>query len=148
MITDLEPRPVELWLGSLHLSPKSKSHVRGLLRNLWDFAAWSGYIPKELRNPMELVRIKNATKRTRKPRSLTVEEFHKFAQHLPQPFRTMALLCCCLGLRISECLALKWSDVDWLNGKLLVERGIVAQQVDDGKTAESGKELVIDRELL
>jgi len=38
------------------------------------------------------------------------------------------------------------SDVDWLNGELLVERGIVAQQVDGGKTPESRKKLVIDGE--
>lgn len=147
-ITSFEPRPVELWLDSLPLAPKSKTHIRGLLRNLWDFAAWSGEVPREQRNPMELVRVRGATKRTRKPRSLTVEEFQKFVLHLPQPFRTMALLCCCLGLRISECLALKWSDVDWLNGKLLVERGIVSQEVEDVKTPESGKNLEIDRELL
>jgi len=60
----------------------------------------------------------------------------------------MALLCCCLGLRISECLALKWADVDWLNGKLRVERGIVCQQVDDVKTTESRKQMAIDSELL
>jgi len=53
-----------------------------------------------------------------------------------------------LGLRISECLALKWADVDWLDGKLLVERGIVCQQVDDVKTSESRKRLVIDRGLM
>ena len=148
VITEIEPRPVELWLQSLSLAPKSKAHIRGVLRNLWDFAAWSGDIPTDLRNPMELVRIKGASKRTSKPRNLTVDEFQKFAQHLSEPFRTIALLCCCLGLRISECLALKWSDVDWLNGRLLVERAIVAQQVDDVKTAESRKKLVIDRELL
>jgi len=39
----------------------------------------------------------------------------------------MALVCISFGLRISECLALKWSDVDWLNAKLTVERGIVRQ---------------------
>jgi integrase len=147
-ITALEPRPVELWLGSLPLAPKSKTHIRGLLRNLWDFAAWSGDVPREQRNPMELVRIKGASKRASTPRSLTVEEFQQFAQHLAEPFRTVALLCCCLGLRISECLALKWSDVDWLNGKLQVERGIVCQNVDEVKTSESRKELVIAGELL
>jgi integrase len=52
------------------------------------------------------------------------------------------------GLRISECLALKWADVDWLNGKLRVERGIVCQQVDDVKTDESRRNMVMDRELL
>jgi integrase len=148
MITDLEPRPVELWLESLTLAPKSKAHIRGVLRNLWDFAAWSGDISKEQRNPMELVRIRGVSKRMRQPRSLTAEEFQRFVNCLPQPFDTVALLCCCLGLRISECLALKWSDVDWLNGKVLVERGIVAQQVDEVKSAESRKMLVIDRDLL
>jgi integrase len=38
--------------------------------------------------------------------------------------------------------------VDWLSGRLLVERGIVRQNVDDVKTTESRKKLVIDPELL
>lgn len=33
-ITALQARPVELWLQSLTLSPKSRVHVRGLLRYL------------------------------------------------------------------------------------------------------------------
>src|SRR5579862_9142005 len=147
-LSDLEPRPVEMWLTSLPLAPKSRAHIRGVLRVLWDYAAWRGDIPRGQRNPMELVTVKGASKRVRQPRSLTVDEFQTFVRQLEEPFHTMALLCCCLGLRISECLALRWSDVDWLGGKLLVERGIVCQQVDDVKTAESRKKLTIDRELL
>jgi integrase len=147
VITDVEPRPVELWLASLPLAPKSRAHIRGVLRMLWDYAAWSSDVPREQRNPMELVRIPGASKRVRMPRSLTVKEFQQFAQHLAEPFRTMALLCCCLGLRISECLALRWADVDWLSGKLLVERGIVAQVVDDVKSPGSRKQLSIAGEL-
>jgi hypothetical protein len=52
---------------------------------------WAGHVPVE-RNPMELVTIRGATKRTRKPRSLTVEEFQKFIRHLEEPFRTLALV--------------------------------------------------------
>jgi len=84
----------------------------------------------------------------RKARSLTVEEFQRFARHLGEPFRTMALMCVCFGLRISECLALKWSDVDWLHGTLHVERGIVRQQVGDVKSDHSRKQISVDRELL
>ena len=146
-LSDLQARPVELWLESLALAPKSKAHIRGTISILFDFAVWRGDAPMQ-RNPMELVKVKGATKRKKQPRSLTVEEFQKFIQHLDEPFRTMALLCCCLGLRISECLGLKWSDVDWIDGKLTVERGIVCQQVDDVKTAESRKKLSINRELL
>jgi integrase len=89
-----------------------------------------------------------ASKRRRQPRSLTVDEFQKFIQHLEEPFRTIALVCICFGLRISECLALKWSDVDWLSGRLSVERGIVRQQVGDVKTAGSQKPMSIDASLL
>jgi integrase len=147
VLSDMQARPVELWLDSLTLAAKSKAHIRGVLRILWDFAMWRGDLPTQ-RNPMELVTIKGATKRTRQPRSLTVEEFKKFAQCLSEPFRTMALVCVCLGLRISECLALKWADVDWLESRLRVERGIVGQHVDEVKTTESRKTLTISSELL
>ena len=147
LLSDMQARPVELWLASLTLAPKSKAHIRGLLRALWDYAMWHGDVATQ-RNPMELVKVKGATKRTRQPRSLTVEEFRLLAAKLDEPFRTIALLCVCLGLRISECLALRWSDIDWLNGSLQVERAIVCQNVDDVKTTESRKQLTIDGSLL
>ena len=146
-ITDLQPRDVELWLHSLSLSPKSRVHIRGVLQQLWEFAMWRGEVPTQ-RNPMELVVIRGATKRTNPPRSLTFEEFQKFVAQLSEPFRTMSLLCLCLGLRISECLALKWADVDWLTGKISVERGIVRQRVSEVKTTGSRKRLSIDGTLL
>ena len=65
--------------------------------------------------------------------------------HLRQPFSTLALTCVCFGLRISEALALKWADVDWLSGTLPVERGIVQQIVDDVKTDDSRKTLTVSR---
>ena len=102
-------------MQSLALSPKSKVHIRGLVRILWDFAMWRGDVATQ-RNPMELV--KDASKRTRQPRSLTVEEFQRLARQLEEPFHTIALVCMSFGLRISEALALRWSDVDWLNAKV------------------------------
>jgi integrase len=146
-LTDLQARPVELWLHSLELSPKSRVHVRRLLHVLWDYAMWRGDVPTQ-RNPMELVTIKGATKRTRAARSLTVEEFREFVRHLEEPIRTVALVCVCFGLRISECLALRWHDVDWLNRTLHVERGIVRQRVDDLKTIYSQRRMSIDKEML
>ncbi len=146
-ITDLQARQVEMWLDSLTLAPKSKTHVRGILSALWNFAMWRQDIPMQV-NPISLVTIARATKRVRQPRILTVEEFHLLLSHLHEPFGTMALVCVCFGLRISECLALRWSDIDWLNGTLRVERGIVAQTVDGTKTDESRKSLAVAGELL
>ena len=146
-LSEIQPRPVELWLRSLSLSPKSKSHVRNMLYMLMDFAMWCGAI-QIARNPIELVVVKGATKRTRKPRNLTVEQFQQLSTELKEPFRTIALLCVCFGLRISECLALRWSDVDWLNGKLRIERGIVEQNVDDVKTDGSRRSLTVASEIM
>ena len=147
VLLELQARPVDLWLQSLELAPKSKVHIRGLVRALWEFAMWRGDVPTQ-RNPMELVTIKGATKRVKRTRSLAVEEFRLLIEQLEEPFRTMALVCVCVGLRISECLALKWSDVDWLNGTLSVERGIVHQVVDDVKTPESQRSMCVGSEML
>ena len=146
-IQDLQARPVDLWLRSLTLSPKSKVHIKGMIRLLWDFAMWRGDVTIQ-RNPMELVVIPGGSKRTRQPRSLTVEEFHRLCCHLEGPFHVIALLCASFGLRISECLALKWADVDWLNSTLRVERGIVHQKVDDVKTPESQRTMDVAPDLL
>jgi hypothetical protein len=37
-IINVQARPVELWLQSLTLAPKSRVAIRGLLGILWDFA--------------------------------------------------------------------------------------------------------------
>lgn len=145
--SELEPRPVELWLRSLPLAAKSKTHIRGMLSILWDYAMWRGDVSRQL-NPMSLVTIKGATKRNRMARSLTVQQFREFMRHLEEPFRTIALLCVSFGLRISEALALKWADVDWLNCRLQVERAIVNQQIDDVKTPESQQSLYSATEIL
>ena len=146
-ITDLQPRPVEMWLESRPLSPKSKAHIRGVLSRVWDYAMWRGDVPSQ-RNPMSLVDIRGASKRTKKPRSLTIEQAQKFLSNLPQPFHEIALLCLLLGLRISECLALQWADIDWLQLRLSIDRSIVNQTVEDVKTVESRRNMPLDPSLI
>ena len=98
-IQEIQPRPVELWLRELPLSPKSKTHVRSLMHGLVEFAMWSGLLDIS-RNPVSLVRNIGATRKVRKARSLTAEQFHALLKELQEPFGTMALLSVCLGLRI------------------------------------------------
>jgi integrase len=148
-LTELQARPVEMWLDSLTLAPKSKVHIRGLLHVLWDFAMWSGDIPAA-RNPMELVNVKNASHRVRKTRSLTVEQFQLLLEAVGNDacWRTILLLAVSFGLRISEVLGLKWKDVDWLGKTISIERGVVKQIVDDVKSSCSARTMVCADELL
>jgi hypothetical protein len=144
--TELKARPVDLWLKSLPLAPKSRVHIRGVISRLWKFAMYAEIVPREV-NPMELVEIKNATKTTRKPRSITVEEFRLFLEKLEEPYMTMALVCICLGLRISEALGLKWGDVDWLAGcgKTRFEASAVPQNSLVSTTQPDKKKVCVDK---
>jgi integrase len=148
-IGDVQPRPVELWLRTLDLSPKSKVHIRGLLHLLWDYAMWRNDVPVA-RNPMELVKIVDASKPIRRTRSLTLEQFHALLETLGKDasWRTMLLLAVSFGLRISEVLGLKWKDVDWLNKAVSIERGVVKQIVDEVKSKHSARKMVCADELL
>jgi integrase len=146
-IQNLQARPVDQWLKSLPLSPKSKVHIRGMIRILWDYAMYRGDVAVA-RNPMELVTIHGASKRVRPKRSLSVEEFRQLCNTLEGPYNTLARICISLGLRISAALALRWSDVNWKDSTLNVERGIVHQRVDSVKTQESQRVMPIDPELL
>jgi len=134
-------------IGEVPLSPKSKTHVRSIMHGLVEFAMWSGLLDIS-RNPISLVQNIGATRRVRKARSLTAEQFHALLEELHEPFATMALLCVCLGLRISEALALRWADVDWLGSRLSVRRGIVEQVVADVKTEGSARTFNLTGEML
>jgi len=146
-ILDIQPRTVELWLRELPLSPESKTHVRSLMHGLVEFAMWSGMLDMS-RNPISLVQNIGAARRVRKARSLTAEQFQALLKELHEPFATMALLRVCLGLRISEALALRWADVDWLGSRLSVRRGIVEQVVADVKTEGSARTFNLTGEML
>jgi integrase len=79
---------------------------------------------------------------------LTVEEFKHLLAQLGEPSKTMALVQVCLGLRVSELLALRWKDVDWMGSSLNVEHGIVNQHLDSVKTEESRKRMALDPRLV
>lgn len=150
LISELQPRPVQLWLDSLTaLEPKSRGHIKGLIRNLWEYAMYAGYFPVA-ENPMSLVHVKEVSKRRKRPIYLTIPQFHRFIAELQgQPLLyTMAIVCGCLGLRISEALALRWCCLDEARSRLSIERAIVRQVEDDVKTEYSAKTLPIDPALL
>lgn len=139
------PYQVERWFEELKLAPKTKGHIKGLMHRLFECAMKWGLYPIG-RNPMELVEIKNVSKRLKRPRVLSREEFLVLLSQLQDPFRVMVLTAQCLGLRTSEVMALQWGDFDFENQMLRVQRGIVHGRVDDVKTEYSQDDLPLDPE--
>ena len=69
-IEQIKPLLVEDWLKKLSLAPKSKSHLKNLMRVLFNAAMRWELIPYQ-HNPMSLVRVKDGSKRQREPKALS-----------------------------------------------------------------------------
>lgn len=140
-LEDVRAYMVKVWLEGLPVGNRRKGNIHGLMRVLFRCAMlWEWLAIAE--NPMGLVTIKGSSKRAKQPGTLTVEQFHQVLERIPdEPYRTMVVAAQCWGLRVSELLALKWSDVRFLEGKVSIGRAIVEGHVGPVKTAQSEKEL-------
>jgi integrase len=147
-IQEIRPKELKLWLESLKLAPLSKRQVKYACSVLFNHAMLESMIALG-ENPCAVFKMKGSRRRAKgKPKSIRVEQFEAFLGSLGEPFRTMALISLCVGLRVSECLALKWKDVDWLGGKLEIRRRIVKRRVNLPKTEDSESEQDLVPEIL
>ena len=120
LLPNIKPALIHTWFQSLKLPAVSKGHVRSLMRLLFDRAVLWEYLPLERRNPLELVKIKNVTKRSKEPVVITHDQFRAVMPQLPAHVNMVFVVAACLGLRVSEALGLKWSDIDWKNLTIMI----------------------------
>ena len=154
-----DPMAVEQWIKNLHttprnkdekprpLAPKSKAHTKAVFHRLFECAMRWRYLTIQ-RNPMSLIEIPGASKRTRKIVLVPTAKYRKLLSKLPHHCRVMVTLAMCLGLRVSEILGLRWEDVDLENGKLQIRRSVVNGHVENTKTDASEDELPLHPELV
>ena len=148
-LDEITPAEVEMWLKNLDRAPKSRAHIRDAMRQVYEFAMLVSVYPI-VRNPMELVRVKDASKRSKKKRVLTREEWTKFIAHVQgEPQRTAIITCLCLGLRREELWALKWSDFDFIKATVRIQRTMVDKVMyETVKTEASEADLPLSEALV
>lgn len=144
-IGDVKPFGVEQWLNAIKaLQPKSKGHIRTVMQSLFNCAMRWEFYPVG-KNPMELVRVPGISKRKRKPRIITAEQFWEmYAKIEHEQTKMISVLAMCLGLSISEATGLKWEDLDLAKGTLSVRRKAVQSHVGKTKTESRYADLPID----
>lgn len=145
-VGQIKPLLVERWLKGLDLAPKSKRHLKNLMRILFNCAMRWELVPYQ-NNPMSLVRVKDSSKRVRVPVVLSIEQFHQVLLHIPEPYRTMCVVAGCLGLRISEVLGLQWRDFDWGKHQVQIRRSWVYGRIGEPKTENSKRPMPLDLAL-
>jgi integrase len=140
-LRDVQTVEVEKWLRMLKLARGSKSKIRSIMSVLFNHAIRHEFLPQGT-NPITMVR--QSGKRMSIPDILEVHELRDLFNELPHRDRAMALLDTVTGLRRSELIGLKWSDVDFEKLELSVTRSVYRQRVGRCKTEISKKPVPLD----
>ena len=130
---------VEEWLDSIKRAKGTRAKIRNIMSAIFHHAMRYEWVD---RNPIKLVR--QSAKREKVPDVLELFELQLLLSKLFVRERTLALLDAATGLRVSELLALRWSDVDFENLELSVTRSIWHQVVGNCKTEASAKPVPMD----
>jgi integrase len=141
-LSDVRTVEVEGWLHRLPLANATRAKVRNTMHVIFSHACRHEWLGK---NPISLVR--QSAKRKKMPDVLDAEELKMLLAALQNPARTLVFLTAATGLRISEALGLKWSDVDFGTGVINLDRAVVHQHVGEMKTETSQKPVPMDGAL-
>ena len=147
-----DPMAVEQWIKGLQakarkegerprdLAPKSKLHTRAVMHRLFEYAMRWRYLDCQ-RNPMSLIELRGTSRRVRVIYRITPQQYYTILSHLAPHVRLMAILAMNTGIRISEILGLRWTDIDFERATLTIERSVVGKYEDETKTLASASVL-------
>jgi integrase len=136
----IKPVEIESWLKALkreeRLENPTLDRQRRIMSLVYKSAQRYDLIPRgEESNPLRFVRCATTSEYA----AMTISPQQAFAiwHRLPEPESTLTLLAACTGLRISECLGLRWGDVDFASQLIHVRRTWTAGRVGLPKSKAS-----------
>jgi integrase len=146
---DVDALSVDHWLKKeLKFGAASKARARNMISVLLRLAMLWKYMP-QVANPMTFVRVKGSTKRQKKIIIITPAQLKSLVEALPEPYSLMVLVAGCLGLRVSEVLALKWQDFNFDECSVTINQVFTHSQVKElPKTEASGEPLPVHPHLI
>ena len=146
---------IEQWITGLKhevtkedLAPSSKGAIRTMLHRLIECAMrWNAVAVQS--NPIALIRVKGSSKRKKEIVTLTPEQYVALIADpkLPGHVRMIVILAMSLGLRVSEILGLRWSDIDFDRKTIAIRRSVVNRNIEETKTAASAQVLPLHDDL-
>jgi len=117
------------------LSWRTVKHIRTTLGTILGTAEVWGYVED---NPVRKTRL---PRRGPRPERLVLspEQLLSLLEALPEPSRSLVWLLVLTGLRVGELLALRWRDVDLVNGVIRVRQAVYEGHFDEPKTRSSNR---------
>jgi integrase len=140
--SDMEPVAVQQWLRELRnhsdLSNSTLVKIRNVMVAIFKHAQRYGFLPRtQEANPMLFVRQSSVS--DYEPVVLTLSQCVDILANLNGMHKVLVLADAATGLRISEILALRWSDVDWNHSCIRVNRAYVYGKFGPPKSSASKK---------
>jgi integrase len=140
--SEMEPVAVQQWLRQLGrertLSNGSLVKIRNIMLVVFKHGQRYGLLPRSPEaNPLLFVRQSCVS--DFEPVVLTLAQCGEILKNLSNMHRVLVLADAATGLRISEILALRWSDLDWQNSSIRVSRAYVYGRFGPPKSKASKK---------
>jgi integrase len=130
----IEPLEIQHWIDGLSKGIRPK--VRNLMSAIYGYGQKINKIPRrEECNPMRWVSVGCTS--DYEALVVTPEQAWSIADNLPLYERTLVIAEAATACRISECLALKWSDIEWARHQIRVQRAWVRGRIGPTKSKAS-----------
>lgn len=140
-LNEIKPSHIELWQNYLldkGISPARIHTIRSVLFTMYNDAIKDEIIDK---NPLMVVKSPKIAQTDINP--FTLNEIQAIISHAEGQFKNFYATAFFTGLRSGELIGLKWSDVDFINNEIHINRRIKMGDIDVPKTVNSVRTLDI-----
>ncbi|MDD2698816.1 MAG: tyrosine-type recombinase/integrase [Arcobacteraceae bacterium] len=140
-LNEIKPSHIELWQNYLldkGISPARIHTIRSVLFTMFNDAIKDEIIDK---NPLMVVKSPKISQTDINP--FTLHEIQAILTHAEGQFKNFYATAFFTGLRSGELIGLKWSDVDFINNEIHINRRIKMGDIDVPKTVNSVRTLDI-----
>lgn len=133
-LCDIKPEDIHRFIMGLDIAPLSRKSVRGVLGSIFNLATAWGYV--ETANPVTLAFLlkKLPDTRKREKRIWSMSDLQKILLSVRSDVQLIIETLVWTGMRISECLGLRWEHVDTGAGFIRVAERQCRGNVDSPKS--------------
>ncbi len=136
---EIKPKSIKPWLRSLDVEEPTQSKYKGVMSAVYRFAQAEGLLPLgEQYNPVRYV-LGIASQSDYEAAVFTPEQTIRVLELLPQPVYALLVLVAATGLRISEALGLRWSEILWDRGQIRIRDTYVHGNLQKGAKTKLSK---------
>jgi len=140
-LCDIKPEHVHQFITGLELAPLTRKTVKGLLSGIYTLAIHWGYWEKQSPVKMAFLARELPETRVREKRIWTPAELQQILMAVRPDVRLMIETLVWTGMRISECLGLRWKNVNLEAGYAKVEERQSRGDVDRPKSKRARRTL-------